>query len=315
MIEVKGLSKFYGARKAVDELTFSVRKGEVLGFLGPNGAGKSTTMKILTCFMPASSGVATVAGYDVFEQSIDVKRNVGYLPETPPVYREMVVQDYLAYKAALHGIKGSAAKSAVSVALEKCGLGQVRGRLIGNLSKGYRQRVGIAQAIVHNPSVLILDEPTVGLDPKQIIEIRDLIKSFSGEHTVILSTHILPEVQATCHRVLIINEGKIVAVDTLAGVQARLKQGNALSVTVRRKEGVEQALRNLPEVASVILATDVVQSSDTTKFSITLREGADVREKMAELLVKGGHGLLEMRTDVLSLEDVFVKLTTVEKEI
>lgn len=315
MIEVQGLSKFYGARKAIDHLTFSVNKGEVLGFLGPNGAGKSTTMKILTCFMPASAGTATVAGYDVFEQSIDVKRNVGYLPETPPVYREMVVQDYLNFKAALHGIKGNAAKSAVDTALEKCGLGQVRGRLIGNLSKGYRQRVGIAQAIVHNPSVLILDEPTVGLDPKQIIEIRDLIKSFSGEHTVILSTHILPEVQATCHRVLIINEGKIVAVDTLDGVQARLKQGSSLSVVVRRKDGVEQALKVLPDVISVMPGSSVGLAGDATRFAVTLKEGSDVREKLAEVLVKGGHGLLELRMDVLSLEDVFVKLTTVEKHL
>jgi ABC-2 type transport system ATP-binding protein len=215
MIEVQNLSKFYGARKAVDDLTFSVSKGEILGFLGPNGAGKSTTMKILTCFMPATSGKANVAGFDVFEQPIEVKKRVGYLPETPPVYREMVVKDYLSYVANLHGIRGADCTKAVDVALGKCGLGQVRGRLIGNLSKGYRQRVGIAQAIVTNPAVLILDEPTVGLDPLQIIEIRDLIKSFGGEHTVVLSTHIMQEVQAICSRVLIINKGKIVANDSI----------------------------------------------------------------------------------------------------
>ena len=218
MIEVRGLCKQYGARKAIDDLTFSVAKGEVLGFLGHNGAGKSTTMKILTCFMPATSGTARVAGYDVFEQPMEVKRRVGYLPETPPVYREMVVSDYLAYAARLHGVKGADVKRSVDTALGKCGLGQVRGRLIGNLSKGYRQRVGIAQAIVHNPDVLILDEPTVGLDPIQILEIRDLIKSFGGDHTVILSTHIMQEVQATCSRVLIINKGKILANDSIGAL-------------------------------------------------------------------------------------------------
>jgi ABC-2 type transport system ATP-binding protein len=220
MIEVQGLTKFYGARKAVDDLTFSVSKGEILGFLGPNGAGKSTTMKILTCFMPATEGRAIVAGFDVFEQPMEVKKRVGYLPETPPVYREMVVKDYLTYVANLHGIRGAGATKAVDTALGKCGLGNVRGRLIGNLSKGYRQRVGIAQAIVTNPAVLILDEPTVGLDPLQIMEIRDLVKSFSGDHTVVLSTHIMQEVQAVCSRVLIINKGRIVANDSIQALTA-----------------------------------------------------------------------------------------------
>lgn len=215
MIEVRSLSKVYGDYKAVNDISFTVPKGEVLGFLGPNGAGKSTTMKILTCFMPATSGQATVAGYDVFEQPLEVKRRVGYLPETPPVYREMVVSDYLDYAARLHGLRGNEVRLAVATALEKCGLVQVRHRLIGNLSKGYRQRVGIAQAIVHNPEVLILDEPTVGLDPIQILEIRDLIKTFAGGHTVILSTHIMQEVQATCSSVLIINKGQILANDKI----------------------------------------------------------------------------------------------------
>ncbi|MGE4232330.1 MAG: ABC transporter ATP-binding protein [Bacteriovoracia bacterium] len=219
MIEVNALTKFYGERKAIDALTFSVSKGEILGFLGPNGAGKTTTMKILTCFMPASEGTARVAGFDVFDEPLEVKKRVGYLPETPPVYKEMIVGDYLNYKASLHGIRGGAAKKAVDLSLEKCGLTSVKSRLIGNLSKGYRQRVGLAQAIVHNPDVLILDEPTVGLDPKQIIEIRELIKSFSGEHTVVLSTHILPEVEATCNRILVINEGRIVAIDSLQNLK------------------------------------------------------------------------------------------------
>jgi ABC-2 type transport system ATP-binding protein len=220
MIEVTGLSKSYGTKNAIDNLSFKVGKGEVLGFLGPNGAGKSTTMKILTGFMPATDGTARVAGFDVFENPIEVKRRVGYLPETPPVYREMIVADYLTYAARLHGVSKVDLKKSVDTALAKCGLTQVSHRLIGNLSKGYKQRVGIAQAIVHNPDVLILDEPTVGLDPIQIIEIRELIKSFSGDHTVILSTHIMQEVQATCSSVLIINNGKILAHDAIGAVTA-----------------------------------------------------------------------------------------------
>ena len=311
MIEVQGLSKFFGMRRAVEGLSFSVAKGEVLGFLGPNGAGKSTTMKILTCFMPATSGQVRVAGYDVFENPLEVKRRVGYLPETPPVYREMVVSDYLSFKAALHGIKGAKAKAAVDTALGKCGLGHVRGRLIGNLSKGYKQRVGIAQAIVHNPDVLILDEPTVGLDPKQIIEIRDLIKSFAGDHTVVLSTHILPEVQATCSRVLIINEGRIVAIDKLEAISARARQGRALAVIVRRSQGVEEVLKKTAGVISVV-ASGAAEGGQ--KFVVSVNDGADPRDAVADAVVKAGAGLLELRTDSMSLEDVFVKLTTVEKQ-
>ena len=314
MIEVHSLSKFYGNRKAVDDLTFSVNKGEILGFLGPNGAGKSTTMKILTCFMPASSGQARVAGFDIFEQSLEVKKRVGYLPETPPVYREMIVSDYLYYKAALHGIKGSAAKTAVSNALEKCGLGHMAGRLIGNLSKGYKQRVGIAQAIVHNPDVLILDEPTVGLDPTQIIQIRDLIKSFAGEHTVILSTHILPEVQATCSRVLIINNGRIVTIDKLDAISARMHKGLVLGVTVRKSQGVDQLLKAIPGVNSVSLPTTLAGQS-SNQFTVTFNEGVDAREAVADTIVRSGAGLLELKTESMSLEDVFVKLTTVEKTV
>jgi len=312
MIEVSGLTKFYGARKAIDDISFSASKGEILGFLGPNGAGKSTTMKILTCFMPASSGVVRVAGYDVFEDPLEVKKRVGYLPETPPVYREMVVSDYLEFAAKLHGLSGAQAKKATTVAVEKCGLGHVRHRLIGNLSKGYKQRVGIAQAIVHNPEVLILDEPTVGLDPKQIIEIRDLIKSFSGEHTVILSTHILPEVQATCSRVLIINEGKIVAVDTLDAITARLRKGRALSVLVKKESGVLDGLKSINGVASVF---DAGTYDGARRFSVTVEDGFDSRDTIAENLVKMGAGLLEMKSESMSLEDVFVKLTTVEGSV
>lgn len=312
MIEVQRLSKFYGQRKAVDDLTFTVNKGEVLGFLGPNGAGKSTTMKILTCFMPASSGVARVAGYDVFESPVEVKKRVGYLPETPPVYKEMVVADYLTYKAALHGIKGAKAKAAVDTALGKCSLGHVRNRLIGNLSKGYRQRVGLAQAIVHNPDVLILDEPTVGLDPKQIIEIRDLIKSFAGDHTVILSTHILPEVEATCSRVMIINEGKIVASDTIDAITTRLRRGNVFTALVQGAGAdLTQKLQALPGVAGVSTSND----AEGSRLTITANGDADVRRAVADAVVKSGAGLLELRRESLSLEEVFLKLTTVEQSV
>lgn len=315
MIEVQNLSKFYGQRKAVDEVSFAVNKGEILGFLGPNGAGKTTTMKILTCFMPASSGAAKVAGFDVFEQPLEVKKRVGYLPETPPVYREMIVGDYLTYKAALHGIKGNQAKAAVSTALEKCGLGQVRNRLIGNLSKGYRQRVGLAQAIVHNPEVLVLDEPTVGLDPKQIIEIRSLIKSFAGEHTVILSTHILPEVQATCSRVLIINEGKIVAIDTLDAISAGLRKGSSVSLTI--KGNTSEIASRLRDVAGVATVSDAGEADGGTRMTVTASNDAsgDIRGALAEAVVKAGAQLLELKRDALSLEEVFVKLTTVEQPL
>lgn len=314
MIEVQNLSKFYGQRKAVDELTFTVNKGEVLGFLGPNGAGKTTTMKILTCFMPATSGVAKVAGYDVFDQPLEVKRRVGYLPETPPVYKEMVVAEYLSYKAALHGIKGASSKKAVSTALEKCGLGNVRGRLIGNLSKGYRQRVGLAQAIVHNPEVLILDEPTVGLDPKQIIEIRELIKSFAGNHTVVLSTHILPEVEATCSRVLIINNGKIVAIDKLDAISAHLRKGNVLSVLVKTKTPeLTQKLRSITGVDSV---SEEGAADGGLRLTISGAQttSTETRVAIADAIVKSGAGLLEFKRDALSLEEVFLKLITVENK-
>jgi ABC-2 type transport system ATP-binding protein len=312
MIEVEGLTKFYGTRKAIDNLTFKVNKGEVLGFLGPNGAGKSTTMKILTCFMPASSGKAVVAGFDVFENPLEVKKRVGYLPETPPVYKDMVVQDYLEYTVNLHGVFSKKAKALVDSAIEKCGLSHVRGRLIGNLSKGYRQRVGIAQAIAHNPDVLILDEPTVGLDPKQIIEIRELIKSLSGDHTIILSTHILPEVEATCNRVLIINEGKIVAIDTISAIVHQLRKGNTFSVLVENP--TSDLLEKLQSIQGVVSVSLVNKNEKESQFSITLtEEGFEKRAQIAKTIIQNNCGLLEFKRESLSLEDVFLKLTTEEK--
>ena len=233
MIEVSGLTKIYGQRMAIENLNFKVNKGEIVGFLGPNGAGKSTTMKIITGFIPASFGTAKVAGLDVFQDAIEVKKNIGYLPENPPLYFDMVVEDYLKYVAKLHFISGTKIKSAIDTALEKTGLTHVRWRVIGNLSKGYRQRVGLAQALVHDPKVLILDEPTVGLDPIQIIEIRELVKSLGGAHTVILSSHILPEVTATCERIIVINKGLIVAQDNIETLTSRMKHGLVFQMKVR----------------------------------------------------------------------------------
>src|SRR6478736_6759889 len=225
MIEVLNVTKRYGELTAIDRVSFRVEKGEVLAFLGPNGAGKTTTMRILTCFMPATEGTARVAGFDCADQPMEVKRRIGYLPETPPVYQELTVTEYLQFVGRLRGLSGKTLTSSMQRETERIGLGTVQHRLIGNLSRGYRQRVGLAQALLHDPQVLILDEPTVGLDPKQIIEIRELIKSLAGDHTVILSSHILPEVTATCQRIIVINRGRIVAEDTLDHLTARMKKG------------------------------------------------------------------------------------------
>src|SRR5579884_541580 len=247
MIEVMHLGKRYGEVVAIDDVNFTVAKGEILAFLGPNGAGKTTTMRILTCFMPATSGTAKVAGYDIFEAPMEVKRRIGYLPDNPPVYPEMTVSEFLQFVAKIKGVPKNKIKAALASALEKCSIGDVSRRLIGNLSRGYRQRVGLAQAIIHNPDVLILDEPTVGLDPKQIIEIRELIKGLGGEHTVILSSHILPEVTATCQRIIVINKGRIVAEDTLERLTTRLKKGLIYSLQVKNgtQEGAA-AIRAVP---------------------------------------------------------------------
>lgn len=306
MIQVSHLTKMYGPRTAISDLNFEIQKGEIVGFLGPNGAGKSTTMKILTGFMPASSGTASIAGFDVFDRPIDVKRNVGYLPETPPVYTEMVVQDYLHYCARLHGVPKSKAHQAVDDAIEKTTIGDVRKRIIGNLSKGYRQRVGLAQALVHNPQVLILDEPTVGLDPRQIIEIRKLIKSLAGEHTVILSSHILPEVTATCQRIIVINQGHIVAEDTIDRLTTRLKKGLIYSLQVKSlsNSGL-QAIKGISGIQSV--------TSAGNKIVVEIQPGAsEIRDQIVESAVKNGMGVLEFSAERVSLEEVFLQLTTTE---
>jgi ABC-2 type transport system ATP-binding protein len=308
MIEVSGLTKMYGPRTAISDLNFSINKGEIVGFLGPNGAGKSTTMKILTGFMPASFGTAKVAGFDVYDQSIDVKRNVGYLPENPPVYLEMVVEEYLTFAAQLHDVPTNKLKSAVDSAISRTGLNQVRKRIIGNLSKGYRQRVGIAQALVHDPKVLILDEPTVGLDPVQIIEIRELIKGLAGQHTVILSSHILPEVTATCQRIIVINKGVIVAQDNIERLTSRMSQGNLFHLEV--KNFSETGMQALKAVSGV----KAVHQEIGNKILVEFVPGQiDSRDQVVEIAVREKMGVLGFSAERLSLEEVFLQLTTQEK--
>src|SRR5512137_2361504 len=261
MIKVEGLSKRYARTLAVDNISFEVQKGQIVGFLGPNGAGKTTTMRVLTCFLPPSSGSAQIAGFDVLEQPLEVKKRIGYLPETPPLYPEMEVGEYLAFVGRLKGVASGDLKRRLDEVCALCAVVDVRKKLIGHLSKGYRQRVGLAQAIIHNPDVLILDEPTSGLDPHQIIETRDLIKGLAGDHTIILSTHILPEVEATCQRVMIINKGKLVATDTMENLSSRLHGAETVAVEVLSRDGtsspewvrsVHEKLEKVPGVSRVI---------------------------------------------------------------
>ncbi len=301
-IQVENLNKFYGERHALRDLNFTVKRGEILGFLGPNGAGKTTTMRILTGFMPPSSGTAQVAGYDVSKQSLQVRANIGYLPENVPLYLDMTVADYLAFVAKLHHVKN--VRAAVDRAMELVNITDRADSVIQKLSKGYRQRVGIAQAIAHEPKVLILDEPTVGLDPRQIIEVRDLIRNLGKEHTIILSTHILPEVSQTCTRVLIIRNGQIVAEDT----PQRLGKGMTQSEHIHL-----QVAKLAPDIASElekvqgVLAVRMLQP-DTYEIETTLNH--DRRPDIAALAVNRGWGVLELRQVRLSLEDVFLQLTT-----
>lgn len=306
MIEVVGLTKFYGEVRALDEVTFDVRKGEILGFLGPNGAGKTTTMRILTGFLSPTSGTAKIAGYDVVEESLEVRRLTGYLPESTPLYNEMRVRDYLGYMARIRGIPRRRIRDRVDDVVERCGLREVADRLIGHLSKGYRQRVGIAQALVHDPQVLVLDEPTIGLDPVQVREVRQLIKSMAGERTIILSTHILPEVSMTCQRVLIIHKGRIVAEDTPEGLSRRLQQSERVLVRLARPPS--QPLRAFSQLDGVLR----VEPVDDNLFAIEAPPGNDIREQVAEFVVQNGWGLLELRREELTLEEIFVNLVTRE---
>lgn len=303
MIEVKNLNKSYGGIQAIQNLNFSIQKGEVVGFLGPNGAGKSTTMKIITGFMAPTSGEAKVAGFDVFENPLEVKKRIGYLPETPPVYLDMGVEEYLQYVADLKGVPAAKKKSSVERSLEKTNLISVRHRLIGNLSKGFRQRVGIAQALVSDPEVLILDEPTVGLDPKQVAEIRDLIKELRGKHTIILSTHILSEVQAMCERIIIINRGQIVTQDSLAHLTSARVGWTRVQLKLRKN--LEQFAEALAEMDSSLKC----HKEESGVFSVEGPESEDLVEKLALFAIENKFGLSEVSIQKLDLEDVFLKLT------
>lgn len=302
MIEVQNLTKNYGERKAISNLNFKIAKGDVVGFLGPNGAGKSTTMKIITGFMAPSSGEARVCGYDVFENPIEVKKRIGYLPEIPPLYADMKVEDYLKFVAQLKQVPSEKVKSLVDRALVKTQLLSVRNRLIQNLSKGFKQRVGIAQALVSDPEVLVLDEPTVGLDPKQVAEIRDLIKELRGEHTIILSTHILPEVQATCNKVIIIHQGLIVAEDSIEGLEKLNKGSLSLTVKTKKKSSLDQTLKSISGVLDVEKISEM-------HFKIKLQEQDELIEKVASEVIRSGAGLMELVPSRANLEDVFLKLT------
>jgi ABC-2 type transport system ATP-binding protein len=310
VIEVQHLTKRYGPTTAVDDVSFRVERGEVLGFLGPNGAGKTTTMRVLTGYMPPSEGRAIVAGYDVLTQPIEAKRRTGYLPETPPLYPEMTVRDYLAFVARIKGVPRGERKSRVASVMERTRIADMANRHCGKLSKGYRQRVGLAQAIMHNPDVLILDEPTAGLDPKQINETRQLIKDLGGEHTVILSTHILPEVSQTCHRVVIINKGRVVAVDTPENLTARLRGSETMFLQVDAAGAdVRTALQAIPGVTQVAASET---RGTVTSFEINSETGRDVRRDLASAVVTQGWGLLELRPLRMSLEEIFLHLTTEE---
>jgi ABC-2 type transport system ATP-binding protein len=304
MIEAHHVTKRYGPLTAIERVTFTVHKGEVLAFLGPNGAGKTTTMRILTCFMPPTEGTARVAGFDCLEQPQNVKRRIGYLPESPPVYQELTVTEYLTFVGRIKGLGSEALREALGRVVERLGLGDVRNRLIGNLSRGYRQRVGLAQALLHDPPVLILDEPTVGLDPKQIIEMRGLIKSLAGSHTIILSTHILPEATAVCQRVVIISGGRIVAEDTPEQLSARLRRSEKISVTVRTPPAdLPHRLRAIPGVLQVF------EPSESGAVLIECELGRDARDDIARAVVSNGWGLLELKTVSMTLEDVFLQVT------
>jgi ABC-2 type transport system ATP-binding protein len=313
LIEVQHLTKRYGRVTAVDDLNFRVERGEILGFLGPNGAGKTTTMRILTGYMPATEGKAMVAGFDVFEQPMDAKRRTGYLPETPPLYPEMTVREYLQFVARIKikGITASERRSRVEESMRRTRVDDMATRHCGKLSKGYRQRVGLAQAILHNPEVLILDEPTAGLDPKQIIETRQLIKQLAGTHTIVLSTHILPEVAQTCDRVVIINKGRVVAVDTPANLTARLRGSETMYVQVDAPDQDPAAmLRALPGVLSV--SPEDTQGT-ISGFEISSEKGRDIRRDLARAVVAQNWGLLELRPSRMSLEEIFLSLTTEEQ--
>jgi ABC-2 type transport system ATP-binding protein len=311
MITVKELTKRYARNTAVDHISFEVAKGQIVGFLGPNGAGKTTTMRMLTCFLTPTSGGATVAGFDVLEQPLEVKKRIGYLPETPPLYPEMETGEYLTFVGKLKGLSGVELRKRVDYVCDRCAVADVKNKLLGKLSKGYRQRVGLAQAIIHNPDVLILDEPTAGLDPKQINETRDLIKSLGGDHTIILSTHILPEVEQACEQVLIINKGKLIATDSVHNLQNRARGAESMLVEVSGRNGSldsEAVQRRLEQVSGVSRVVAKQRHENRNSFEVESRKGF-VRGDLARAIVESGWDLNELRSSAMSLEEVFLQLT------
>ena len=313
MIEVKDLTKSFGERTAVDHVSFVVNRGEILGFLGPNGAGKTTTMRILTGFLPATSGTAQVAGFDVFNDSLEVRKRIGYLPENPPLYLDMSVSAYLDFVARIKNVPAEKRQARVDDAMAKTNITDKRHELIKRLSRGYKQRVGLAQALVHDPEVIILDEPTVGLDPKQIIEVRHLIKGLAGSHTIILSTHILPEVSMTCDRVVIINRGRIAAIDTPANLTMQLKGGqNVLLEVAADQNAVCAAVREIPGVRKV--TSEPAGANGRVALMVEVSAGQDVRSQIAARIVGKGWPLYELRGVNLSLEEIFLELTTEDSE-
>lgn len=327
MIKVKNLTKQYGNVTAIKDVTFSVPKGEILGFLGPNAAGKTTTMRILTCFMPATSGNATVAGYDVFKDSLEVRKRIGYLPENVPLYTEMKVSSYLKYVAKIKGIEKNQRQEKIDRVLETCTLSHMQNRIIGHLSKGYRQRVGLAQALIHNPEVLILDEPTAGLDPAQIIEIRHLIKELGKEHTVILSTHILPEASMTCERIIVIDQGRltgsisldngrVTSVQMITGEKTQIGDTKKLCVKLIAEPEIEKVLKNIPNVLDVQMSSEFVEDNELEDMETPLEiyvdypPDFDIRSEIASKIVESGGDLLEMRPVEITLEEAFLQLTS-----
>src|ERR1700674_4435091 len=312
MITVKELTKRYARNTAVDHISFEVEKGQIVGFLGPNGAGKTTTMRILTCFLPPTSGSATVAGFDVLEQPLEVKKRIGYLPETPPLYLEMRTDEYLTFVGKLKGLSGSELRQRVDAVCERCAVTDVKKKLLGKLSKGYRQRVGLAQAIIHNPEVLIRDEPTAGLDPKQINETRDLIKGLAGDHTIILSTHILPEVEQTCEQVIIINQGKLVATDSVENLQHRARGAESVLLEVEGRgvpvdsQTIQHRLETVSGVSRVVFKE---KRQNRNIFEVESQKNLFARGDLARAVVESGWDLNELRATAVSLEKVFLQLT------
>ena len=308
MIEAEGLTKFYGPIGAIRNVSFQIDKGEVVGFLGPNGAGKSTTIRILTCFMPPSSGSARVEGLDVIEKSLQIRQKIGYLPESVPLYKDLTVRRFLRFAASSKGVEAKRMNAEISRVISACGLEKNADRIIQNLSKGFRQRVGLAQALLNDPSVLILDEPTIGLDPAHIIEIRRLIQDLREDRTILLSSHILPEVAQLCQRVIIINKGEIVATDSPANLTSQLQKTIKIELELSGPiQEFAQAIENMTGVEKVSLV-----SNGTSRFVIETDPSKDIRPEIAAMAVQKGCGLLELKKMQLSLEDIFMQLVTEE---